>query len=73
MTQSKKESLRESATNVAVGYTVAVFSQMLIFPLFGIAMPVGHSLGIAACFTLISLIRNYVIRRLFNKKEIKCG
>lgn len=71
--QSKKQSMSEAATNVLIGYTVAVFSQMLIFPMFGISMPVHDSLGIALCFTLISLVRNYVVRRFFNRKESRNG
>jgi len=64
--QSRRESLIESALNVLVGYVVAVGSQMFIFPLFGIEMTVGKSLGIAWCFTMVSLARHYCIRRFFN-------
>ena len=67
--QTKKQSLTEASANVAIGYTVAVFSQMIIFPMFGISMPVGDSLGIALCFTLISLARNYCVRRWFNGRR----
>ncbi len=58
-------SLFESITNIVVGYAVAVMAQVLIFPVFGIYVSVLDNLGIAAFFTAVSLIRSYVIRRVF--------
>lgn len=65
--QSKKFSLIESATNVAIGYGVAVSAQMAIFPLYDIEISINQNLEIGMLFTLISLVRSYVIRRIFNK------
>jgi len=60
----------ESVANVIIGYSVALVSQILIFPLFGIFLPLSSNLEIGAYFTVISLIRSYVLRRLFtNRKE----
>lgn len=64
--QSRIGSLIESAANVAIGYGVAVASQLAIFPLFGIHIPLADNLLIGVWFTVISLIRSYVIRRWFN-------
>lgn len=66
--QSKKQSLIESITNVMIGYTVALISQLLVFPLFNINVPLSDNLLIGAWFTAISLLRSYVVRRYFNKK-----
>lgn len=66
MTQSRFESFLESTANIAVGYGVALLSQVAIFPLFDIRVPFTTNLWIGAWFTLISLIRSYVIRRWFN-------
>ena len=66
MTQSRLGSLLESIANIAVGYGVAVASQLLIFPLFGIHIPLSDNLLIGVWFTLISLARSYIIRRWFN-------
>lgn len=65
--QSRRHSLIESVTNVAVGYGVAVCAQIVIFPLFGIQTSIGDDLLIAALFTLVSLVRSYAIRRIFNR------
>lgn len=66
--QSKKHSLIESFTNVFIGYIVALLSQLAVFPLFDINVPFTDNLLIGAYFTVISLVRSYIIRRWFNKK-----
>ena len=66
MNQTKLESLFESIINIVIGYGVAIASQVLVFPMFGIHVPLSTNLWIGAWFTLISLVRSYVIRRWFN-------
>lgn len=66
--QSKKHSMIESLTNVMIGYVVALLSQLAVFPLFNIHIPFSDNLLITAYFTLISLVRSYIVRRYFNKK-----
>lgn len=65
--QSKKMSFYESLTNVTVGYVFAVVSQLIIFPLFGIYLPLSDNLIMGLYFTVLSVIRSYVLRRVFNK------
>lgn len=67
MTQSKKNSLFEAFTNVLIGYLVAVIANLLILPLFGYNVTVADSFSIGVAFTLVSLGRSYVIRRIFNQ------
>ena len=66
MNQTKIESLLESIVNIIIGYGVALASQLLIFPMVGIDVPFSTNLWIGLWFTLISLVRSYVIRRWFN-------
>jgi hypothetical protein len=66
--QSKRSSLIEAAANTAIGYLVAVAAQAVILPAFGIAASAGQHMGIAACFTVVSLARSYALRRLFNRR-----
>ena len=65
--QSRKFSLIESITNVLVGYCVALLTQIMVFPLFGMAVTLGDNLKIGAIFTVVSIIRSYVLRRVFNR------
>ncbi|ARA80217.1 hypothetical protein [Pseudomonas amygdali] len=68
MTQTKIESLIETCINTAIGYLVALLSQLLVFPMVGIDVPFRTNLVIGAWFTVISIIRGYVIRRWFNAR-----
>ena len=68
MQQTRLGSLIESLMNIVVGYCVAIFSQIIIFPWFGIHVPITTNLWIGLWFTLISLVRSYIIRRWFNAR-----
>lgn len=67
MSQSRRMSAIESISNVAVGYGIAVAAQIVIFPLFHINVPLSDNLAIGGCFTLVSLVRSYILRRIFNR------
>lgn len=67
MTQSKAMSAVESIANVAIGYGVALLTQILVFPLFDIHATTQEHLAIGAIFTVVSLLRSYVLRRFFNR------
>lgn len=69
--QSRIHSALESFLNVAIGFGVALLGQWLIFPLFGIAVSVSENLMIGALFTAISIIRSYVVRRVFNAWHVR--
>lgn len=64
--QSRLMSGVESVANVAVGYGVAVGTQIVVFPWFGLHVPVADTLAIGAIFTVVSLVRSYALRRVFN-------
>lgn len=64
--QSRLGSFLESLANVAIGYGIAVGAQLLVFPLFGVVIPLSSNLAIGIIFTLVSLVRSYLLRRLFN-------
>jgi hypothetical protein len=69
--QRKRHSILESAMNVAIGYVVAIAAQRAIFPMFGIHVGMSQNLGIGAAFTVVSLIRSYALRRLFNAWHVR--
>lgn len=71
--QTRMQSFIESCINVAVGYGVALLSQMLVFPLFGIYIPLTSNIAIGGIFTIISIIRSYLVRRLFNQIHSRSG
>jgi hypothetical protein len=65
--QSRIQSFIESVANVAIGFLVALASQLIIFPVFDINIPLSENLAIGAFFTVISIVRSYVVRRIFNR------
>jgi hypothetical protein len=58
-------SLVEAVANVLVGYGVAVATQAMVFPLFGLQASLPDNLLIGAIFTAVSIVRGYSLRRLF--------
>ncbi len=69
--QKKSHSLIESFTNVLVGYGIALAAQLIIFPRFGIHISMSDNLMIGALFTVVSIVRSYALRRLFNRFTVK--
>jgi hypothetical protein len=68
MEQSKRGSLIESMLNVGIGSIIALATQLILFPIYGIHISLGTDLWILLWFTIISIIRSYVIRRYFNRR-----
>lgn len=69
MTQTRHRSAIESIVNIGIGYGVAILSQIAVFPIFGIYVPLKTNLWIGVWFTGISLVRSYAIRRWFNRND----
>jgi hypothetical protein len=67
MSQSRAQSMIESAANVVIGYMVALGSQLVVFPMFDVHLPLQDNLLIGLWFTAISLVRSYLVRRWFNR------
>ena len=63
--QSREASLLEAATNVTLGFVLALLMQALLYPMFGIHTTVLTDSTIAVVFTLVSLVRSYLVRRAF--------
>lgn len=66
MQQTRLESLLEVFINVSIGWVVALITQLIVFPLYGIQVTIGEQLGISVIFTSVSIVRGYIVRRWFN-------
>jgi hypothetical protein len=64
--QSRVMSAVEASTNVLIGYLVSVAANIIILPLFGYDVTVADSFAIGLAFTAVSLVRSYLLRRVFN-------
>jgi hypothetical protein len=68
MQQTKLGSLIEAFINIVIGFGINFTANMTIFPLFGWSISVEQNIALGACYTAISLVRSYVIRRWFNAR-----
>ena len=73
MNQTRLGSLVESLMNILIGYSIAILSQLVIFPQYDIHISFSTNLWIGVWFTFVSLIRSYVIRRWFNARLHKAA
>ncbi len=65
MKQSRTMSMVEAFANVVVGYGVAVATQILIFPVFGLQATLAQNLKLGGIFMIVSLARSFALRRAF--------
>lgn len=68
MSQSKSMSLLEAVTNTAVGLVIAYFAQIWFFAWAGIAVTDSQNVALVLFMTVVSIVRSYMLRRLFNKR-----
>jgi hypothetical protein len=71
MKQSRLMSMVEAAANVVVGYVLAIATQIVVFPWFGIETGLAEHLTIGIAFVGVSLVRGYLLRRLFEAIRIR--
>lgn len=70
MKQSRKASFAETCLSTAIGYVIAVTTQAIVFPWFGLDVPLSHNLLIGVIFTVVSIARSYGVRRLFEHLRV---
>ena len=64
-------SLVESLANVAVGYGIAVLTQIAVFPFFGLHVSLADNLVMGAVFTIVSIARSFTLRRVFEEFRVR--
>ena len=65
--QPRLHSAVESLANVVVGYAINVAANLLVLPAFGLAVSAADALAIGLVFTVISVLRSYLLRRAFDR------
>lgn len=64
--QTKLQSAVETAASTAVGFAISWAATLVVLPWFGHRPTVADGFGITVFFTIISLVRGYALRRVFN-------
>ena len=65
MEQTRTMSMVEVVTGSLIAFLVSMWANYLVLPLFGFNVKLSESLAITFLFTIISLVRSYLVRRLF--------
>lgn len=65
--QSRTLSAIEAVSNLAAGFVISLVVQIVSFKCLGIAASHGQQLSLTIIFTGASLVRSYVLRRLFER------
>ena len=71
--QSRSASVLEALTGTVVGFLLAIWVQRLLFPALGHDLALEENALVAAVCTLLSLMRSYCLRRLFNAIGERCS
>lgn len=73
MSQSRKGSLIEALFNTAIGFAINYVANLAIFPLFGLHISPQANFLMGLIYTVISVVRSYVVRRWFNAHIAKAA
>lgn len=69
--QSPRDSILEAWTNIVIGFSVNYAANLLILPLAGAHLTLVQNFWVGWCFTSVSIIRQYAIRRWFNGRTAR--
>jgi hypothetical protein len=64
--QTKRKSLVESTVNTVLGLVTSFLIQVVIYPILDIPVSINQNILITIVFVFASLIRGYLVRRIFN-------
>ena len=67
--QTRSMSLVESIANTGAGFLVSLVLQISLFSLMSIETTTSQNLLMSGVFTVASLVRGYLVRRLFLRWE----
>lgn len=71
MKQPRLQSLVESLTNIAVGFGLSMLCQATVLPVLGVDIPLRANFVFAAFMTVISVARQFSLRRLFEALHMR--
>jgi len=74
MSQRRVHSFLESVANTAVGFVISSLAwEFLVKPIWGIQTTLAENFQITAMFTVISIARGYVLRRIGNAVTVRAS
>jgi uncharacterized membrane protein YbhN (UPF0104 family) len=67
MRQTKRKSLIESIAQTLIGLFTSILIQFVLYPIMGIPVTIFQNIIITLVFFIVSIVRGYLVRRLFDK------
>lgn len=67
MKQTKQKSFIESVIQTIIGLGTSILIQIILYPIMGIPVTFTQNLIITLVFFIVSIIRGYFVRRIFEK------
>ena len=67
MRQTKRKSLIESIAQTLIGLITSILIQFILYPIMGIPVTIFQNIIITLVFFIVSIVRGYLVRRLFDK------
>lgn len=67
MSQTRFQSFMETCASTVIGFVIAYIASYLVLPWFGFRVSHEQNFYITCIFTIISLVRGWCVRRLFNR------
>lgn len=71
LSQTKLQSFLEANVSTAVGFGISWAVTPFVMGAFGYSVGAGTAFGITVVYTVISIIRGYLVRRFFNRMEVR--
>jgi hypothetical protein len=69
--QTRLGSLIETLINIGTGFLISMLINIWILPQVGCQVTTGQNVFIVVVFTVASIIRSYVLRRIFNALTVR--
>lgn len=68
MNQTRLGSFIEVCINILIGFSINWVANLYVLPMYGFQITGGQAFSMGLVFTVISVVRSYVIRRWFNAR-----
>ncbi len=66
MRQTRRQSATEAVTSTIIGLCLSLALTRFVMPLYGYEPSLVNDISVVAIFTVASLVRQYIVRRVFD-------
>ena len=69
--QTKKNSLLEAFSNTVIAFFISMAVAYFVYPIYFPEIKFSQTFELTLIFTVLSILRGYIIRRFFNRGVVK--